>query len=212
MRRCRLARRVSGLLSGCGTRSEQREYARQEADVVSAMHLMVPMRSCMLPNGVRLSCGLRRPQSRLSRSLSGGRRTPTASSAWYPIARATIRHSPGGRAGRTNTPVTSVRTAVGAAPLTPRSAWPRNTTVAPWIGCPSCQVRTAPTTVPVDAAGVTLRQRGSWPTRAAAGCDYPGEHRKGAGGAASVLTLLTSMWCRRLTDGLWIILDNKSCQ
>jgi len=34
-----------------------------------------------LPNGSRLSCGLRRPQSRPTRSPSSGRRGPTASSA-----------------------------------------------------------------------------------------------------------------------------------
>jgi hypothetical protein len=33
------------------------------------------------PNGLRLSCGLRRPQSREIPSLSSGRRRPTASSA-----------------------------------------------------------------------------------------------------------------------------------
>ena len=36
---------------------------------------------CWLPNGMRLSCGVRRPQSRESRTLSSGRRAPTASSA-----------------------------------------------------------------------------------------------------------------------------------
>src|SRR5512146_1425704 len=34
-----------------------------------------------LYNGLRLSCGVRRPQSRQTPSLSGGRRTPSASSA-----------------------------------------------------------------------------------------------------------------------------------